>query len=139
MASNFDSSIHGGSDLFFDFSCFYCQENDRNTEAEFYCEKCSQFYCQKCVELHNTLFKKHGIFGKENISQWPNTNVDAQEQCQEHKKELTGFCEDHSELICHVCHINNHQYVSCNISYTFELKIKRCHVGPWKQHFILTV
>ncbi|XP_052251536.1 uncharacterized protein LOC127858423 [Dreissena polymorpha] len=113
MASNYESSIHGGSDVFFDFSCFYCQENDKNTEAEFYCEKCSKSFCGKCVELHNTLFKKHAALGKKNISQWPETNVDALEQCQEHKTEkLTGFCEDHNQLTCHICHIYNHQKCS---------------------------
>ncbi|KAH3720651.1 hypothetical protein DPMN_063554 [Dreissena polymorpha] len=59
----------------------------RNTEADFYCEECSKFYCSKCVEYHNYLYKKHAILDKKNISQWPETNVRQQEQCQEHKKE----------------------------------------------------
>ncbi|KAH3820542.1 RING finger domain and kelch repeat-containing protein DDB_G0271372-like [Dreissena polymorpha] len=113
MASNLECSIHSGSDLSFDFSCFICQENDGNTEAEFYCDECSKFYCSKCVEHHNYLYKKHAILNKENISQWPETNVDELEQCQEHKKEkLTGFCEDHSQLICQVCHEHNHKECS---------------------------
>ncbi|KAH3707599.1 hypothetical protein DPMN_067009 [Dreissena polymorpha] len=34
--------------------------------------------------------------------QWPDTYADALQQCQDHKKEkLTGFCEDHNQLICH--------------------------------------
>ncbi|XP_052248407.1 uncharacterized protein LOC127856311 [Dreissena polymorpha] len=113
MASNLESSIHKGSESFFDFSCFPCQENDRNTEAEFYCGDCSKFYCSKCVEYHNFLYKKHEILDKKNISQWPETNVGEQEICQEHKKEkLTGFCEDHSQLICHACHVHTHQLCS---------------------------
>ncbi|XP_052247901.1 E3 ubiquitin-protein ligase TRIM33-like isoform X6 [Dreissena polymorpha] len=113
MASYMESSIHRGSESFFDFSCFTCQENDRNTEADFYCEECSQFYCSKCVEHHNYLYKKHAILDKKNISQWPETDVSEQEICQVHKKEkLTGFCEDHSQLICHACHVHNHQLCS---------------------------
>ncbi|KAH3848948.1 uncharacterized protein LOC127874096 [Dreissena polymorpha] len=109
MASNLESSINRGSDLFFDFACFPCQENDRNTEADVYCEECSKLYCNKCVEHHNLLYKKHAILSKKNISRWPRITVDEQEQCQEHKKEkLTIFCEDHSQLICHVCHVHNH-------------------------------
>ncbi|KAH3720734.1 hypothetical protein DPMN_063638 [Dreissena polymorpha] len=113
MASYMESSIHRGSESFFDFSCFTCQENDRNTEADFYCEECSKFYCSKCVEHHNYLYKKHAILDKKNISQWPETDESGQEICQEHKKEkLTGFCEDHSQLICHACHVHNHQLCS---------------------------
>ncbi|KAH3720753.1 hypothetical protein DPMN_063656 [Dreissena polymorpha] len=110
MASYMESLIHKGSESYFDFSCFTCQENDRNTEADFYCEECSKFYCSKCVKHHNYLYKKHAILDKKNISQWPETDVSEQEICQEHKKEkLTGFCEDHSQLICHACHVHNHQ------------------------------
>ncbi|KAH3720663.1 hypothetical protein DPMN_063566, partial [Dreissena polymorpha] len=86
--------------MIFDFSCETCQGNDRNTEAEFYCEECSQFYCTKCVKHHNYLYKKHAMLGKKNISQWPVTSVDGREKCQDHKKEkLTGFCEDHTDKV----------------------------------------
>ncbi|KAH3880214.1 hypothetical protein DPMN_004124 [Dreissena polymorpha] len=110
MASNVESSIEKGCDVIYDFSCLTCQENDRNSEAAFYCEECSKFFCCNCVELHNTLFKRHELLGRNHISQWPKTNVDELEICQEHTKErLTGFCEDHLELICHVCHLHNHK------------------------------
>ncbi|KAH3707974.1 hypothetical protein DPMN_067412 [Dreissena polymorpha] len=78
------------------------------------------------MELHNTLFKKHANLGKKNISQWPETNVDSLEQCQEHKKEkLTGFCEGHNQLICHVCHIYNHQ--KCSHVVLIADKVKDLH------------
>ncbi|KAH3852315.1 uncharacterized protein LOC127874970 [Dreissena polymorpha] len=80
MASNDESSLHNGSDIFFDFSCSICHEKKRNTEAEFYCKECFKFYCSKCMEYHNYFVMKHVTFGKENISQWPQTSVDAQEQ-----------------------------------------------------------
>ncbi|KAH3848909.1 probable E3 ubiquitin-protein ligase MID2 [Dreissena polymorpha] len=114
MASNFESSINKGSDGLYDFSCNTCKENNRNTDdAEFYCEECSKLYCSKCVEHHNYLFNKHALLSTKNISKWPQTTVDALEQCQEHQKEkLTGFCEDHCQLICYVCHVHNHQ--KCN-------------------------
>ncbi|XP_052274046.1 E3 ubiquitin-protein ligase TRIM33-like [Dreissena polymorpha] len=126
MASNLESSINRGSDLFFDFACFPCQENDRNTEADVYCEECSKLYCNKCVEHHNLLYKKHAILGKKQISKWPRITVDEQEQCQEHKKEkLTIFCEDHRQLICQVCHVRNHK--KCSHVVLIVDKIKDLH------------
>ncbi|XP_052245443.1 RING finger domain and kelch repeat-containing protein DDB_G0271372-like isoform X2 [Dreissena polymorpha] len=128
-----ESSINIGSKSFFDFSCFRCQENDRNTEAEFYCEDCSKFYCSKCVDYHNSFYTKHALLGKKNISQWPESNVSQLEQCQKHKKEkLTGFCEDHSELICHACHVHNHQ--KCSHVVLIADKVKDLHQkGDFKQ------
>ncbi|KAH3720503.1 hypothetical protein DPMN_063402 [Dreissena polymorpha] len=133
MASNMESSINRGCDFIFDFSCFTCQENDRNKEAEFYCEECSKFYCNKCVEHHNYLYKKHAILGKENISQWPETDVVELEQCQEHRKEkLTIFCEDHSQILCHVCHVHNHQ--KCSHVVLIADKVKVLHKkGDFKE------
>ncbi|XP_052245727.1 uncharacterized protein LOC127854708 [Dreissena polymorpha] len=109
------------------------QDNARNTEADFYCEECSRFYCSKCVEHHNYLYKKHALLDKKNISQWPETDESGQEICQEHKKEkLTGFCEDHSQLICHACHVHNHQ--KCSKVVLIADKIKDLHQkGGFKQ------
>ncbi|KAH3873523.1 uncharacterized protein LOC127869030 [Dreissena polymorpha] len=122
MATYFSSSIRKGSDVFFEFPCITCQGNDRNTEALFYCTECSKAYCGKCVEHHNVLYMKHAIMGKEAISKWSVTNVDASERCQEHKQELTGFCEDHKELLCHVCHVYNHQKCSHVVIIADKLK-----------------
>ncbi|XP_052259601.1 RING finger domain and kelch repeat-containing protein DDB_G0271372-like [Dreissena polymorpha] len=133
MASNMEGSIHRGCDFIFDLNCFTCQETDRNTEAEFYCDKCSKLYCSKCVEHHNYLYKKHAIFGKENISLWPESDVVEQEKCKEHTKEkLTIFCEEHSVLICHVCHFHNHR--KCNHLVLISDKVKQLHQkGDFKQ------
>ncbi|KAH3809555.1 hypothetical protein DPMN_137928 [Dreissena polymorpha] len=112
MASNFETSIHRGSDLFFDFSCNTCKGNDRNTEAEFYCRDCSKVYCGKCSEYHNFLYQKHVTLDKKNISKWPvsDATFDVREQCQVHKdRKLETFCEDHSELMCAVCHVYSHK------------------------------
>ncbi|KAH3880315.1 hypothetical protein DPMN_004227 [Dreissena polymorpha] len=38
------------------------------------------FYCGKCMEYHNHFVKKHETFGRKNITQWPQTSVDAREQ-----------------------------------------------------------
>ncbi|KAH3848840.1 hypothetical protein DPMN_091223 [Dreissena polymorpha] len=80
MASNFESSCYNdkGSDWFFDFSCSYCHEKDRYTEAEFYCQKCCKFFCTNCEEYHT--YCEGNTLGKKDISQWPQNNVDAQEQ-----------------------------------------------------------
>ncbi|KAH3833801.1 hypothetical protein DPMN_107117 [Dreissena polymorpha] len=48
------------------------------------------------------------MLDKKNIRKWPESNVGDLEQCKEHKKEkLSIFCEDHSQLICHVCHVHD--------------------------------
>ncbi|XP_052213579.1 uncharacterized protein LOC127832260 [Dreissena polymorpha] len=107
MSANLESLIQSGYDLIFPF--FTCQGNIIYKKAEFFCKECSKCYCGTCGEYHNFLFKKHAIWGKEKISQWPETNVNVQEQCQKHKGEkLTAFCEDHSKLMCRVCRIYTH-------------------------------
>ncbi|KAH3816329.1 uncharacterized protein LOC127832272 [Dreissena polymorpha] len=133
MASNFESSIQRGSDLFFDFPCFTCQENDRNTEAAFYCPQCSKFYCCNCVEHHNNLYKKHSTLGKDKINIWPEATVDLQEQCREHKGEkLTALCEDHNQLLCHVCHIHTHKNCTHVVLITDKVKALQ-QGGEFKQ------
>ncbi|XP_052246680.1 E3 ubiquitin-protein ligase arc-1-like [Dreissena polymorpha] len=138
MASNFESSIHTGSDLFFDFLCFTCQGNDKTTEAEFYCEDCSKVYCGKCLEYHNFLYQKHATLDKKKISKWPVTNstFDVLEQCQVHKdRKLEIFCEDHSELMCTVCDMYNHRKCSHVVLIADKVKdlhqkVASCAVSP---------
>ncbi|KAH3735741.1 hypothetical protein DPMN_042276 [Dreissena polymorpha] len=109
MALHFESSIHKGSDLLFDCSCFTCHENDRNTEAEFYCEECSILFCDKGMENHNYLYKKHATSGKANSSLWPVSNGKL-EQCKVHYgRKFEIFCGDHNELLCNMCHVSNHK------------------------------
>ncbi|KAH3854418.1 E3 ubiquitin-protein ligase arc-1-like [Dreissena polymorpha] len=135
MASNFESSIYRGSDLFFDFSRFTCLGNDRNTEAEVYCKDCSKVYCGKCLEYHNFLYQKHATLDKKNISKWPvsNATIDALEQCQVHKdRKLETFCEDHSELMCTVCHVYKHKKCSNVVLIPDKVKDLR-QKGDFKQ------
>ncbi|KAH3843893.1 hypothetical protein DPMN_117427 [Dreissena polymorpha] len=112
MASNIGYSVHRGSDVFFDFPCGTCQGNDKNIEAEFYCDQCTTFLCGKCMKHHKRLFQKHATLGKESISKWPVSNAtsDVLDRCRIHiDRTLETFCEDHNELLCTVCHIYNHQ------------------------------
>ncbi|KAH3863912.1 uncharacterized protein LOC127866676 [Dreissena polymorpha] len=102
----------GDSDSVYDFNCTTCEENDLNTNALFYCDKCSKFYCHFCVGLHNQLMKKHTVLGRENMKIWPvsKTTVQPVAQCKQHKNEtITSFCEDHDSLLCHVCHVYYHK------------------------------
>ncbi|XP_052215866.1 uncharacterized protein LOC127834233 isoform X3 [Dreissena polymorpha] len=135
MASNFETSIHRGSDLFFDFSCYTCKGNDRNTEAEFYCEDCCKIYCGKCLEHHNFLYQKHVTLDKKNFSKWPvsDATFDVLEQCEVHKnRKLETFCEDHSALMCTVCHVYNHK--KCSHFVLIADKVKDLHQkGEFKQ------
>ncbi|KAH3794137.1 RING finger domain and kelch repeat-containing protein DDB_G0271372-like [Dreissena polymorpha] len=112
MASNFEASISKGSDLIYDYSCEICEENEINKQADMYCEKCSKCYCSSCVQHHNQLFKKHTVFGREDLTKWPVTKAtyDPIELCREHKgRKMEVFCEDHNELLCTVCHLQNHK------------------------------
>ncbi|XP_052267415.1 uncharacterized protein LOC127869125 [Dreissena polymorpha] len=95
------------SDLMFDYSCIICEENDLSTEAEFHCEQCSKRYCGNCLALHNQLYKKHSVTGREKMDKW---NWVRLEQCEEHPTEtFTVYCEDHSKMLCQKCHVYNHQ------------------------------
>ncbi|XP_052215630.1 uncharacterized protein LOC127834081 isoform X2 [Dreissena polymorpha] len=135
MASNFETSINRGSDLFFDFSCYTCKGNDRTTEAEFYCEDCSKVYCGTCLEYHNFLYQKHVTLDKKNFSNWPvsDSTFDVLEQCKVHKdRKLEILCEDHSELMCTVCHVYNHK--KCSHVVLIADKVKDLHQkGEFKQ------
>ncbi|KAH3806098.1 hypothetical protein DPMN_134412 [Dreissena polymorpha] len=115
MVSKFEASISKGSDLVFDFSCDICDENEINKQADMYCEKCSKCLCGSCMQHHNQLYKKHVVFGRADLTEWPVTKAtdDPIELCRDHKgKKMEVFCEDHYELLCTVCHVHNHKAMS---------------------------
>ncbi|XP_052778368.1 uncharacterized protein LOC128215805 [Mya arenaria] len=105
MASG-GSSFHKGSDMIHDYSCFKCEENDLNTEAQHFCPQCEHYLCQKCVNIHGDYFKKHVVYGRGDIQKWAGFSMD---RCAHHGKELEVHCDDHQELCCSVCVALNHR------------------------------
>ncbi|XP_052235828.1 uncharacterized protein LOC127847747 isoform X2 [Dreissena polymorpha] len=100
-----------GSDTIWDFTCSACQE----LEAQCHCEECCKGFCDSCVKLHNQLYKTHTVFGREQMDKWPlaKSTLDSLEQCEEHIDEkIKLFCDDHSQLCCHICVALHHR--SCS-------------------------
>ncbi|KAH3696310.1 hypothetical protein DPMN_083773 [Dreissena polymorpha] len=112
MADTAMMSLQKGSDTITDFWCSPCQEDFVSTEADFYCEMCRNFYCFTCINLHSHLFKRHGIYGRKEMANWPAANgtVDLIAKCEEHPdKTLKVFCEDHLQLCCNTCVVMTHR------------------------------
>ncbi|XP_052818037.1 uncharacterized protein LOC128244062 [Mya arenaria] len=115
MASNFESSIQRGCDFIHDFSCFPCEENGYNTEAQHYCTQCKTYYCKNCVSKHNVLYQKHAVLGRKDVKKWEAAPgvVDALERCGMHPGEaLKLVCADHDQLCCPVCVAVDHRQCS---------------------------
>ncbi|XP_052781505.1 uncharacterized protein LOC128218033 [Mya arenaria] len=108
MASR-GSSIYKGSDLIHEYSCSKCEENDLNTEAQHFCPECEHYLCDKCVGIHGDYFKKHVVYGRDDIQKWAEFSMD---RCAQHGKELEVHCDDHQELCCCVCVALNHRLCS---------------------------
>ncbi|XP_052260812.1 uncharacterized protein LOC127864929 [Dreissena polymorpha] len=71
MASFSGSSIEKGCDFVPDSLCSTCKDKNSVIHAEFYCERCKYFFCRKCLDLHDNLFTKHNVLGKEHGVKWP--------------------------------------------------------------------
>ncbi|KAH3823908.1 hypothetical protein DPMN_125733 [Dreissena polymorpha] len=112
MAAALEVTVNKGSDAVYDYVCSVCEESNTLTEAKFNCERCYKFYCDGCVDLHNQLFKTHSVTGRENKNAWPVSKATKHiiEKCSAHKNEkLKMFCENHSELCCHLCILQGHR------------------------------
>ncbi|XP_052768016.1 uncharacterized protein LOC128208494 [Mya arenaria] len=96
------SSLYNGSDLIHDYSCSKCEENDLNTEAQYFCPQCEHYLCDKCVNLHNGYHDKHTVYGRGDIQKWVGFSLD---RCDVHGDKLTVHCDDHEELCCSVCSV----------------------------------
>ncbi|KAH3852297.1 hypothetical protein DPMN_094801 [Dreissena polymorpha] len=110
-----------GSDQVIDFSCTFCSENEGlTTEAQFYCKECVKCFCTECVILHNGLYKKHVVSGREEKDEWPvNESNLGLEKCDQHPdKDIELFCEDHSQLCCLLCQFTNHRL--CDVVFVAE-------------------
>ncbi|KAH3835483.1 uncharacterized protein LOC127879113 [Dreissena polymorpha] len=62
------SHIDNGSTSEYDICCLACEEEGLNQAALFYCKECQKSYCHKCVELHNKLYRKHTVLGREALA-----------------------------------------------------------------------
>ncbi|XP_052781191.1 uncharacterized protein LOC128217828 [Mya arenaria] len=115
MASNFESSIQRGCDFIHDFVCSPCEEDDLNTEAQYFCNQCTKYYCVNCVLVHNKLFKRHSVLDRTDMTKWAAAPgmVDVLERCERHPGEaLKLVCGDHDQLCCPVCVAMDHRHCS---------------------------
>ncbi|XP_052781841.1 uncharacterized protein LOC128218265 isoform X2 [Mya arenaria] len=115
MASNFESSIQRGCDFIHDFVCSPCEEDDLNTEAQYFCNQCTKYYCVNCVLVHNKLFKRHSVLDRTDMTKWAAAPgmVDVLERCERHPGEaLKLVCGDHDQLCCPVCVAMDHRLCS---------------------------
>ncbi|XP_052781463.1 uncharacterized protein LOC128218010 [Mya arenaria] len=128
MASG-SSSFYKGSDLIHDYSCFTCEENDLNTEAQHFCPKCEHYLCDKCVKIHGDYFKKHVVYGRRDMQKWAGFSMD---RCAQHGKELEVHCDDNQELCCSVCVAFNHRLCS-SISHLRDLARGFLNTAEFKQ------
>lgn len=100
------------SGVVFTVCCSVCEDDTVNPEAQYQCVKCDTFFCESCVALHNKLHKNHAVLAKDESHDWPGGKFTEHslELCEQHSAEkLTMFCEDHSKLLCHVCHLASHR------------------------------
>ncbi|KAH3701856.1 hypothetical protein DPMN_076852 [Dreissena polymorpha] len=110
-----------GSDLERDFCCYVCEENDIQTEATSFCEKCSRCFCESCSDQHSRMFKKHNSIGREEQWRW---QIEIKEEClepifhcQEHSNETFKLLFlDHDQLLCEKCNLSNHRNCQINLS-----------------------
>lgn len=94
------------------YRCSSCEEDNVSTEADVYCELCLKLYCLKCINLHSQLFKRHNVYGRDEMDKWPASKgtLDFIETCEVHRGEkLKVFCEDHRKLCCSNCVMMTHR------------------------------
>ncbi|XP_052806928.1 uncharacterized protein LOC128236110 [Mya arenaria] len=123
------ASLYKGSDLIHDYGCSKCEEHDRNTEAQHFCQECEHYLCDNCVKLHNGYHKKHTVYGRGDIQKWAGFALD---KCDQHGNKLEVHCDDHQELCCHVCVALNHRQCS-SISHLPDLSRDFLKTAEFKQ------
>ena len=100
--SSFRATLEHGSD----FCCLSCNEDNKNSEAQYYCQDCSQCFCDVCLQLHNKLHKRHAVLGRKDIDKWSAATVltGPLVRCEKHAGKILELeCVDHRQLCCHVC------------------------------------
>jgi hypothetical protein len=54
-------SVIQSSDYIYDFSCYPCSNEGKNTEGLFKCVDCVQYFCDKCLDFHKQSVEDHTI------------------------------------------------------------------------------
>ncbi|WAR30603.1 hypothetical protein MAR_033145 [Mya arenaria] len=124
------SSIYTGSDLIHDYICSKCEEDDDlDIEAQHFCPQCENYLCDKCVRVHGGYYKKHTVYGREDIQKWAMVSLD---KCDQHGDKLSVHCDDHQEFCCSVCVALNHRLCS-SISHLSDLAKGFLKIAEFKQ------
>jgi len=114
MATNFSATIEHASDILFDYNCLSCSDNDKSSEANYFCQDCCQCFCDLCIQLHNKLHRRHSLLDKKDVDKWSTTAalVGPLARCDRHPDETLKLeCIDHHQLCCHHCTRILHKYV----------------------------
>lgn len=122
-------SVMDGSDCAYDYTCATCEEDGENTEANHYCSNCGKQFCDTHLKMHNVLFKKHTVQGREKVSMWLSTSINSstgenisisnmsicsreeelKQMCSLHAVEIQTYCRDHDVVCCTVCVATKHR------------------------------
>lgn len=110
----FSSSIDGGHDAVYDYTCTPCENDGLNAEALFYCKDYSKLLCKQCEKNHNRFFMGHNVLGQRYVHSWGSVKrTTAVVMCEEHPgKEVEMFCKDHDCVCCLVCVNVTHRFVA---------------------------
>ena len=112
LDSSFSATTQHGSNVFYDYCCLSCSEDNRNSDAEHFCQDCSQCYCNDCLQLHNKLHKRHVVYGREDVDQWSTATTLAGPliPCEKHPANfLEVECMEHRQLCCSICMSVDHK------------------------------
>lgn len=110
--------------------CERCDESEKDREAKYYCEDCSENLCNTCADSH----KKTKATRKHTLALVSFTLL---QEGEEHKKTFTVicncdlkrevqiYCEEHNEVICKTCQSVKHRHCKINLIQDKALKYRR--------------
>ena len=106
--------LHGASDEIYDVICVPCKNDGTEKQAEHYCQNCKEYLCSLCKDYHKkvTVTRNHKILSGSmlpklaKVDKGPNCGVFC--SCSQNR-EVTMYCEDHEEVLCHSCESVKHR------------------------------
>ncbi|XP_053391539.1 transcription intermediary factor 1-alpha-like, partial [Mercenaria mercenaria] len=99
--------------------CNICEDDDKVTHADGFCEECEEYMCSTCFDKHKKRkISRHHEFTDLNEVQslQENKGSDDLEKCKLHCNEVVKFyCSHHEKIGCGDCMIFEHK--SCRVEY----------------------
>lgn len=112
-----------------DVICIPCNRKEKTTPGIKWCRTCHETLCSSCLEVHGSLktTMKHGIMDLSEVKTKETKNTIFDPNCPKHDQPLMSFCEDHDELICSSCTVENHK--ECRLIKTVNDQVR----AKWQQ------